>query len=272
MNNEVNLGFLTAHLKEEARWTDEYPAWQAYADECERLLEFLQSHHQLDRFWPRLRAKKQQRDEALNEIRVAHFVHSAGYPIIAWEPIDAPGFNVEFAASVGPTSKVFFEVKSPGWESELNDEERKRGRTQQPKHIHLAARWADPIGVIRTTVEKARPKFSGTSPTLVVISDDCFVSLGNWGWGPLQMALLQKSLAYGEGLFHQAKYENIGGVCLFWLSDVNSTNGVQFSSVCMANPNAMPRAAPSAEVLARLCTIPMEPLPQIASQGNTAVR
>src|SRR5712692_1911678 len=216
-STNVKLGPLTALLKNQASWTDEYPAWQAYAGECERLLVFLQSQNQLDRFWPRLRAKKEQRDEALNEIRVAHFVCSAGYPIVAWEPADAPPFNVEFAVSVPPIPKVLFEVKSPGWESELSDEERKGGRTQQPKHIHLEGRAADPIGIIRRTVQKAQPKFSGTFPTLVVISDDCFVNLGDWGWGPLQLALLQRSLAYGDGLFHQDQYQSVGGVCLFWV-------------------------------------------------------
>ena len=37
---------------------------------------------------------------ALNEIRVAHYLDSIGYPILAWEPIDAPPRNVEFSVSL----------------------------------------------------------------------------------------------------------------------------------------------------------------------------
>jgi hypothetical protein len=49
--------------------------------------------------------------------------------------------------------------------------------------VDLEARAADPVGVIRRTVEKARPKFTGSTPSLLVIADDCFVNLGEWGMG-----------------------------------------------------------------------------------------
>lgn len=85
----INLGPLTARLKSEASWRDEYPAWQDWADECESLLTFLSDGGALERFWPRLCAKAQQRDETINEIRVAYFLHLAGYPVVDWEPQDA---------------------------------------------------------------------------------------------------------------------------------------------------------------------------------------
>lgn len=163
-NNVINLGPLTSRLKGEASWDDAYPAWQAYANECESLLEFLHGHGALDRFRPRLRSKKQQRDEALNEIRVAYFLQSIGHPVTAWEPEDALGYNVEYAVSLGAAGNAFVEVKSPGWESEITDAERMLGRLKQPKDINLEGRAADPIGVLRRTVEKARPKFSGKVP------------------------------------------------------------------------------------------------------------
>src|SRR5947209_6902072 len=104
---DVILGPLTTQLRAKAKWHDQYPAWQAYADECERLLEFLRGQKETQRFWPRLCSKKQQRDEALNEIRVAHYLGSIGYPVVAWEPIDAPQHNVEFSISLGSTSMAF---------------------------------------------------------------------------------------------------------------------------------------------------------------------
>ena len=87
------LGPLTALLKSEASWRDEFPAWQVYADECETLLTFAKEYGALGLFWPRLRAKQQQREEALNELRVAYILDLVGYPISEWEPIDVGNAN-----------------------------------------------------------------------------------------------------------------------------------------------------------------------------------
>ncbi len=269
---DVNLAPLTARLKGEARWNDEYPAWQVYADECERLLEFLRDQKATQRFWPRLCSKKQQRDEALNEIRVAHYLDSIGYPILAWEPIDAPPRNVEFSVSLGSGKAVFVEVKSPGWESELTQEERKSGRTQQNKYVGIEGRAASPIRVISRAVQKAQPKFTGNAPSLIFISDDCFVSIGDWGSGPLQIALTRSSIGWGNGLFLDPHYANVGGVCLFWISRVTDRNGIQWSSLCLANPNASPTAALPQELIARLCTPPIEPMRSTILHSSRAIR
>ena len=228
MPPKVTFGPLTARLVHQARWGDLYPAWQFYADECERLLAFLRAHGELDRFWPRLCSREHQRDEALNEIRVAYFLESAGFPIVSWELTDAPPYNVEFAVFLGHARSALVEVKSPGWEAELSKQEQQQGRTRQEKYIDMEGRAAGPVEVIRRTVTKALPKFTGTAPSLIVVSDDCFVNLGEWGWGPPTMALTQRSIAYGPGLFHDPAYATIGGVCLFWLSRVNET-GVQYA-------------------------------------------
>jgi hypothetical protein len=251
-------------------WGDLYPAWQWYADECERLLSFLAAHGELDRFWPRLRSRRQQRDEALNEIRVGYFLDSTGYPVVGWELMDAAPYNVEFAVALGQASKVLVEVKSPGWEAELLRIEQAQGRTKQEKYMDLDARAARPVDVIRRTTTKALPKFTGTAPSLIVISDDCFVNLGEWGWGPLAMALTQRSIAYGPGLFHDPACSTIGGVCLFWLSRANE-EGVGYASLCMANPNALPSAALPPEMVTRICTTPVEPVPHLIQPG-TGVR
>jgi hypothetical protein len=236
--NEIIYGPLTTRLKREASWNDEYPAWQDFADECETLLEFLRVRGALDRYWPRLRARRQQRDEAINEMRVAHYLESAGYPVSDWsEPQDAPGYNVEFAISLSDARSAVVEVKSPGWESELSEPERKQGRAQQPKFIGGRGGPSGPVGVIRRAVEKARPKFSGSIPSLVVISDDCFVNLGEWGWGPLQMALSRASAAYGAGLFQKDEFANVGAVCTFWLPSYFG-KGIEHKSICMANPSS----------------------------------
>jgi hypothetical protein len=268
LSRNVTFGPLTRRLLHEASWRDEYPAWPGYANECECLLEFLRAHGQLDRFWPRLTSSRRtQRDEALNEIRTAYLLDKLGYPIVDWEPIDAPPYNVEFAISLGKPDRALVEVKSPGWESELGEEERHRGRTKQDKYTDMEARAAGPLEVIRRTVTKALPKFSGLAASLIVIADDCFVNLGEWGWGPLQMALTQRSTAYGSGLFHDPIYATIGGACLLWVSRVTDA-GVKYSSLCLANENAFPSASLPTDLVTQLCTVPIEPVPHIVEPGT----
>jgi hypothetical protein len=210
------------------------------------------------------RAKRQQRDETINELRVAWFLDSLGYPVADWEPTDAPHFNGEFSVHTGFGRTA--EVKSPGWESELTDVESKAGRTQQPKYIGIEGRAARPVQIIQRTVEKARPKFTGKWPSMVVITDDCFVNLGNWGWGPLQMALTQDSFAWGRGLFRQSEYSNISAVALFWLG-----NGAQYRSICTANPNALSTAMLPADLISKFIRSPMEPSLHAPQQGTHVV-
>jgi len=136
-------------------------------------------------------------------------------------------------------------VKSPGWESELTEAERKNGRTKPPKYIDMEGRAAGPIQLIQRTVAKAGPKFTGKSPSLIIVSDDCFVNLGDWGWGPLQIALTQNSIAWGEGLFCQFRYNHVGAVGLFWLGQ-----GAQYRSICIANPNAILTATLPSDMVA----------------------
>jgi hypothetical protein len=262
----LNLGPLTRHLVRASNWDDIYPAWQGWANECERLLEFADAHGQLQRFWPRLTSKKQQRDEALNEIRVARFLSDVGHPILGWEVTDAAPLNVEFEVGLGAGSTALVEVKSPGWEGELGGAERKTGRAKQEKYVDLEARAADPVGVIRRTVEKARPKFTGSTPSLLVIADDCFVNLGEWGWGPLKMALTSKTIGYGDGLFHEIPYSVLGGVSLFRVSGVDERD-VKYSSLCLPNQNAMGAATLPNDLVSHLCTIPVEPVPHIIQPG-----
>jgi hypothetical protein len=245
---------LAGNLKNSAAWTDEYPAWQDFADELEVLLSYLDRNGALSRYLPRLRARAHQRDETINEIRVALLLDSLGYPIVDWgEPQDAPGYNVEFAIALDANSRAYVEVKSPGWESELTDAERMQGRTKQPKYTGIEGGAAGPVQVIRRAVEKALPKFSGKVPSLLVISDDCFVNLAEWGHGPLQMALTGSSVAYGDGLFRRPEYAVLGAVCLFRVMSYVG-KPISYQALCLANPTALPGAVVPPELVARLST------------------
>lgn len=235
-----------------------------------RTVAFFPSRAELDRFWPRLCSRRQQRDEALNEIRVAFFLEQSGYSVVHWELTDAPPYNVEFAVALGHARNALVEVKSPGWEAEVSMYELREGRAKHDQYIDIEGRVADPVEVIRRTVTKALPKFTGTSQSMIVISDDCFANIGAWGWGPLAMALTHRSLGYGPGLFHDPAYAKIGGVDLFWLTRVNESV-IHYGSLCITNPNALPSAALPEEMVARTRTVSIEPVPHLIEQG-TALR
>jgi hypothetical protein len=255
MINRTTFGPLTAALLSHARWTDGYPGIQDLADECERLLGFLDQCGELDRYRPRLTAKHQQRDEALQEIRVAYFLNGLGYKIHEWEPEDAG--TLEFSISKSGSELVFVEVKSPGWESELTDAERAQGRAKFGKF--MGRRAIDPMGVIRKSVKKAQQKFSGKVPSLLVIADDCFVPLAGLGSAPLKAALLDGSVAYGKGLLEDPQFSNIGAVSLFGFFGTNRMPGIQYDAICHPNPHAQQSAQVPQDLISTVHTIPWEP-------------
>lgn len=171
-----------------------------------------------------------------------YFLESSGFPVVDFEPKDAGNRTLECSIGLGRGQNGLVEVKSPGWESELTDREIKAGRQKQPKYQHFQGRAAGPVPIIQRAVNKALPKFTGKAPTTLFIADDCFMHVGEWGYGPLQMALTRNSIAYGPGLFNLPEYATIGAVCLFWDLAIASKPGIQYSTTCLVNPNAMPSA------------------------------
>ena len=122
------LGPAARKLTSPDRWTDDYPAYPEHAKELDVLLMFADDQGCLPSFVPRLESKRTQRDEALEELRVAYWLHHSGFPIVHWEP---PGFNGkvgEYLIGSPEGVETFVEVKSPGWEGILSDEKRRAGR------------------------------------------------------------------------------------------------------------------------------------------------
>jgi hypothetical protein len=72
----VDIGSLTYLIADNAKWRheDQFPGSQVWADETERLLEFLVYRIQLERFLPRLRDDARARNSALAESRIAYFL------------------------------------------------------------------------------------------------------------------------------------------------------------------------------------------------------
>ncbi len=218
--NYNSEALLSERLLREARWAGQgaYPAHPEYAVELEGLLGFMQAHNRLDSFWPRLTGPRpQERDDALQELRVARYLTSLGFPIAQWEPPGNGNLIGEFSVKAPPSLDMFVEIKSPGWEGELTQEQRDAGRAKQEKYQYLEGGAVGPAQKIRMSVRKAYPKFLPSQPNLLVIADDLFVPLATWGDLPADQALfLRSTILEGEaGYFTSRTFENLGGVALF---------------------------------------------------------
>lgn len=227
------------------RWTDQYPATPAYAKELDVLLSFADAEGRLPQFIPRLESKNTQRDEALDELRVAYLLHHSGFPVTQWEPPGLNGKVGEYLIGTPEGQHVFVEVKSPGWEGELSDEQRNAGRAKQPKYQRVEGGALNNWEPLRKCIasEKTYPKFAPTQPNLLVIADDLKVPLLE---SPKQVgvALYADDDRYGgeKGYFTSAKFENLGGVGIFRaLEEVSSAiHSVEYQFRLFDNPCALP--------------------------------
>lgn len=202
----VKLGTLTRAILDGAVWREKhpFPAHQAWADEIERVLAFLEMQGQFGRFQSRLRAWE--RDGAMAEARAGFYFHRNGFRILAWEPVAVAGIPGDIEIVWRDTEALFLEVKCPSWEGELEKEEIQAGRTERPKHINAEGRAIDPVERVMYVVGKALPKFSPDRANLVVVVDDLFVS-------PLDLptTFVSGRLA---GELADARYSTVSGVFL----------------------------------------------------------
>jgi hypothetical protein len=245
--NHVSETELAERLLRDARWAglDSYPATAEFRVELGKLLAFLQGHNRLEAFWPRLTSPRpQERDDALQEIRVGRFLTLNGFPVVQWEPPGKGNFIGEFSVQALPSEPVFVEIKSPGWEGQLSQEQRDAGRAKQEKYQGLEGGADDPWRGIRMSVKKAYPKFLSTQPNLLVIADDRFMPLATWGRLAAEQALLMKNPALDNeaGYFTTTMFENLGGVALFKAED-EVLEGLQYTLSLYPNPMALGRTA-----------------------------
>src|SRR5580704_10573464 len=234
---------LSEQLLREAKWKgqDACPSDAMWYSELEGLLAFVQAHNRLPSFRPRLTSlRTEERDDALQEMRVARFLTANGFPITQWEPSGSGNFIGEFSVQALPAAPVFVEIKSPGWDGELTPAERASGRAKQEKYLDLEGRAVGLAQKIRTSVRKAYPKFLPSQPNLLVIADDLFVPLVDWGDAPAQQALFHKStiLEGEQGYFVTQRFENLGGVALFKVE--MSGKGLHYEFNLHPNPYALP--------------------------------
>jgi hypothetical protein len=137
-----------------------------------------------------------------------------GYPIKEWEPNGQDKTKGDFLIDVNGT-KVFCEVKSPSWESELSEEEKKNERKKEGKYVEKAevrsfATWEK----IRFTIEKAYRQLPSDVPTLLIIIDDLFCPILATPANQIDIALYSETTLYGErrGFFYDKEFCNLSGI------------------------------------------------------------
>ncbi len=211
---------------------------QAQAQERELLLEFAKQHGVLEKYLPRLQANPKQQETALDEIRVAWWLASNGFPPLAgtWNPNGGTTSDGEFAIKGPAGAPITVEVKSRSWQSEISGEEKLAGRLEQRKRVRSAGAMpvADPI---RAAIDKAYPKFKGQTPSLLVINGEDFrVSLSELAEERAGQALYSTTQ---HGYFTDSRYENLGGLGIFG-PDHDGQSPVQYGMELYVNAFALP--------------------------------
>jgi hypothetical protein len=204
------------------------------------LLDFADEQGRLLHFIPRLESKAAQRDEALDELRVAYWLHHSGFPVVQWDPPGLNGRVGEYLISTPERKNVFVEVKSPGWEGELPDDEHKAGRARQPKYGGdeggAVANWIP----LQDCIERAYAKFDSAQPNLLIVADDFHFGLYDC-LDHVELALYNTDKGYGmDGYFTSPVFENLGGVGVF--RAIIGDRGVEYEFRVFGNPFALPTA------------------------------
>lgn len=234
------FGPVARRLLSPDHWTDEYPAWPAWGRELDALLLFADEQGRLPHFLPRLESRNTQRDEALSELRVAYLLHHCQFPIVQWEP---PGLNRkvgEYLIITAEGQHVFVEVKSPGWEGELSEEELRAGRAKLAKYHQRDGGAIGNWRPLRRCIasERTYPKFVPTLPNLLIVADDLRVCLHD-SLNHVEIALYGDHKLYGEaGYFTSPKFQNLGGVGIF--RALSKGDGIDYEFRLFDNPFALP--------------------------------
>lgn len=234
---QKSLGPIASGLLRTDCWKDEYPTTPEYKEELDTLLVFAKEKGRLPQFVPRLESKPAQRDEALNELRVAYFLHQRGFPIVQWEPPGLNGKVGEYLISTPERKNVFVEVKSPGWESQLSQAEINDGRAQQPKYGEDDGGVDANCEKLQQCIKRAYKKFDPAQPNFLIVADDYHLRLFDW-LEDVEVALYNNHEGYGMvGCFSSPAFENLGGVGIF-----REQLGVEYELRVSCNPFALPTA------------------------------
>jgi hypothetical protein len=235
----ITLGTLTRAVLDGAVWRDAsaFPAFQAWADELERVFSFLEVQGMFERLLPRLRARESERDGALAEARTGFFFSRNGFRILRWEPEAINGHPGDLEIQWRDTEPIFVEVKGPGWEGELSPDEIRSGRQFLPKYINAEARPVGPVARVTYAISKSLPKLAVDRINLVVVVDDLFLSPTELPKDYLT-GLLSRELA-------ERRYSSVGAVFLMNPVSYSGTGQIEYCKYFVPNESAS-RALPQA--------------------------
>lgn len=253
-------------LRAEASWP---PRTHGLLDsKREKWLAFAQAKGVLDKYWPRLtKGKETQRWEALVEISCAHFIERRlNFEVTEWFPKGKDDKEGEFLIDVSGVA-VFCEVKSPGWERAVVEQEGcKSPRLRQPKHIPDEGECYENVTPIRKAVCKAYDKLPDNTPTLLVIDDDLNAPILQWErppdlfWEPMRKALYYGPLrppnvdTNASGCFMTREYERLSGVLFL---HVDNTGRMEYLCALAVNTHAVctmpPAMVTKVQQVGRIC-------------------
>lgn len=207
----IEIGPLTQALLDASVWSRDslFPYWQARADDAEAVLSFLLDQGVLESFRRRFAARES--EGAWAEARAGLFLWRNGFRILQWEPRAVPERPGDIDVQYGDTEPVFVEVKGPGWQGELSDEERSRGRKEQSKFEGIEARSVGPSASACYAIDKAIPKFSSHRCNLVVIVDDLYIS-------PVELPEGWLEHDVTEHLVKTPRGSSVGGALFVWVT------------------------------------------------------
>ncbi len=237
----LRLGPAARKLISPDRWTDGYPGPAAYSRELDVLLDWASKRNYLKRFVPNIEAKNTKRDEALNELRLAYLFDQTGFPVVQLGPPGANGKKGEYLLATPEKTDVFVELKSPGWESELTPAQRASGRQHRPKYEGVGGGAVGNFQAVHQCIARPNsyPKFTTTQANLLIIADDLNLSLHDTLF-QVEGSLYGAKWQYGEdGYFTSNRFENPGGLGVFYAFSAVPSRGIEYQFVIYENPYAL---------------------------------
>jgi hypothetical protein len=228
-------------------------------------LSFAKNEGQWNRYFGPIRGPNKQRNGALAELRVALYLKVNGFPVVAWSPVGAGGRQGEFVVEGSAKQRVFVEVKGPEWQSEVPEDERKAGRSRQPKYVDMECRSIPPRWeAIQFAIAKAYEKLRDNIPNLLVVADDLFVSLEHETDFEAEEALYS-DCPTNPGYISDRRYEKLGGVGVFWVNrgsiweSEHKRGRLNYQMRLHLNPNALSSTALPPDVHRAFRDEPIEP-------------
>jgi hypothetical protein len=229
--------FNTIFSNSKSSGKDDFPSCEVWESEINKWLLYIQNKNQLDRYKSRLvNVSKTMRDETLSEICAAYVMEmELKYKVVSWEEKTINDKDVDFVILHG-SDKIYCEVKSPGWESELDQKERLSGRKNLPKNkdgeVHAIAPWE----ALRYAVKKSYPKLLSNCNNLIIVKDDLFVNILDTP-NNIDIALFEEHGVYcnEKGYFTNKDFENVGGILIL---NCNLRSKIEYRYKFIANLNA----------------------------------